>query len=154
MFSYESGLFVALCLWVFSIGSLIVKLNSLLNKNLNKIGLRISWTTQTAVPSYGVDEKSKTLKTFLFLLFSLFGLAFVITSWLYVGLSLAMYLYAKSKDYGAPEKIKNYRWMLKNVDMPVEKLLQTIYDLNEHNDTNFEEFKELSLKEIEDRKTV
>ena len=65
-----------------------------------------------------------------------------------------MYLYAKSKDYGAPEKIKNYRWMLKNVDMPLEKLLQTIYDLNELNETNFEEFKELSLKEIEGRNTV
>lgn len=153
MFSYESGVFIALCLWVFSLVSLIIKLNSLLNKNLNKIGLRISWTTQTPVPIDGFDDKNKALKLFLFILLTLCGLAYVITSWLYVVLFLLTLLYAKSKDYGAPEKIKNYRWMLKNVDMPVEKILQEIYNLDEHNDISFSEFKEQSLKEIEERRS-
>lgn len=154
MYSYESGILIALCLWIFSIGSLVIKLNSLLSKNLNKIGMKISWISQTVVPSYKADEIRKPLKIFLFILLSLFGLALVLTSWFYVGLSLIMYLYAKSKDYGVPEKIKNYRWKLKNLDMPVEKILQEIYNHDEHSETSFEEFKKFSLKEIEDYKTV
>ena len=116
--------------------------------------MKISWISQTVVPSYKADEIRKPLKIFLFILLSLFGLALVLTSWFYVGLSLIMYLYAKSKDYGVPEKIKNYRWKLKNLDMPVEKILQEIYNLDEHSETSFEEFKKFSLKEIEDYKTV
>lgn len=43
MFSYESGLLIAFLLFIYGTANVFVQLNSRMERNLNKVGMRLSW---------------------------------------------------------------------------------------------------------------
>ena len=118
MFTYEVGVAIAFLLWAYNAVMLIVSVNSLLERNLNKIGQRLSWLTLMPKEMEPEDLKRSTLAKVLKYLFIVgIGLPFVLTSWLYILLAVAGMLYRWSKDSGAPQAVREMRWKLRNLDL-------------------------------------
>jgi len=124
-FSYENGVFVASFIFIYSIIALIVQLNSQMERNLNKVGLRRSWMTRQPKPlEQKYIDRPFYRKILKFLFFIIFQLASVLLSWLGVLLTACMMAYAWSKDYGTPSEVKAFRWKMRNRDMPFEDIVK------------------------------
>lgn len=122
---YETGILAALVLWLYSTVSMFIRKNSMMEKNLNRIGRQISIT------GLGVSDmkypKEAAGKTFAKqALIAALGLLFVLSSWLYVVISGGMIAYALFKDLGVPQSIKEWRWKLKNLDMTFDEMIKEI----------------------------
>lgn len=118
MFDYETGLAIALLLWLASAVILTISINSRMNRNFNKVGQRLSWLTLTPKPISASDERRSPLSSVLkFLLVVGLGLPFVLLSWVYVAFFVGTFMYRRTKDSGAPQVVREFRWKLKNVDM-------------------------------------
>jgi hypothetical protein len=140
--TYENGLVVALLLWLFNAIMIVVSVNSQMNRNLNKIGQRLSWVTFRSKTMERYDLRRPWWKSLLkYLLIVGFNLVFTLASWLYVAGAVVMYIYAKSKDSGAPEAIRAYRWKLKNIDMSFDDMIREAMKLSEKNPEEFEQFR-------------
>lgn len=141
--TYENGVGVALLLWLFNAIMIVVNVNSQMNRNLNKVGQRLSWLTLTAKAMDRNDLTRPWWKSFLkYLLIVGLNLVFTLASWLYVAGVVVMYVYGKSKDSGAPEAIRAYRWKLKNVDMSFDDMVREVMKLSDRPPEDFEQFRE------------
>lgn len=81
MFSYESGLVIAFLLWFIGTIHTLVLINSKLQRNLIKIGQRLSWITLTPKPMEGEDLNRSTFsKTVKFIFIAGIGLVSVLLS--------------------------------------------------------------------------
>lgn len=153
MFSYEGGLVVALLIWLFSTVMLIVSINSQFERNLNKIGLRLSWVTLESKP-LDADDLCRSLvgKVFRFLLVVGIGFPFIFLSWLYVLFAVGFYIYKKSKDAGAPQSVKEFRWRLRNTDLTFDQLVKELMKLNGDDLAEFEEIRAQIISELQERR--
>ena len=152
MFDYGTGVAVAFLLWLLNAIFSIVAINSRLEHNMNKIGQRYSWLTMTMRPMSEDDEKRSTLmKIVKFTLLQLFGLVWCLTSWLSVAMIVGRYIYRWSKDSGAPQNIKEYRWKMKNMDMSFDQILRETMKLSDMDTSKFDEFKQATIDELKDR---
>lgn len=132
MFDYESGCFVAFLMFAYGSFNVFVQINSRMEKNLNKIGMRSSWLTLSPKEmTSSTDNPTFLNKLLKFLLIAFVGLLFVFLSWLQVFLFIAGYLYKASKDAGAPSYVKEYRWKLKNVDMSFDVIARESFKVAE-----------------------
>lgn len=123
-FSYENGLALAFMLWLASTVTAVVLINSRLERNLNKIGQRLSWFA--LVPkSMDAEEMQHSMfrKIFKFLFIVAIALPFVLLSWLYVVLFIGSFIYRRTKDAGAPQAVRDFRWKLRNVDMSFDEVV-------------------------------
>ena len=152
MFSYEFGLVVALLLWLYYAVMLIVSINSQFERNLNRIGQRLSWSSMRPQPMDADDlNRSLGAKVFRYLLIVGFALPFVLTSWLYVLFYLATLIYLKAKDAGAPQLVKEYRWKLRNLDLSFDQLVKETMKVNGDSTEKFEEIRAYMESELRER---
>lgn len=151
MFTYETGLLIGFFIWLYSLVNLIVSINSQFNKNLIKIGQRLSWLTLTPKMMDDKDELDKPIyiKVIKFIFIAFLGLLSVLLSWLYVVWVIGTYIYRRSKDSGVPEVIKNFRWKMRNVDMTRDQIILELFKTTERDMSEFEDFKENYISELE-----
>ncbi len=149
--SYEAGIGVALLLWLYGTVNTLISINSTLERNLNKIGQRLSWVTLSAKPMTHDDQSRSTISLVMrFVIMSLIGLASTLLSWLYVLLVVGSIVYAKSKDVGAPQTIKEYRWKLRNMDLSLDQLIRESMKIAGQSEDQFEQVKAELLQSMRD----
>lgn len=149
--SYETGLGLAFLLWLYGTVATLIAINSQFERNLNKIGQRLSWITLTPKPLTASDQSRGAIKSvFRFLILALIGLASVLLSWLYVAWFLGSMIYMKSKDSGAPQAIKEYRWKLRNMDLSLDQLIRESMKVAGQEESAFEQVKADLLQMMRD----
>ncbi|MGB3109982.1 MAG: hypothetical protein WBB40_05265 [Psychrobacter alimentarius] len=125
---YETGVTVAFLLWLYGCISTVVRKNSLLEKNLNRIGKKTSLLGSDIVDvRYPKDSASKSMLKYVAVMGV--SLILIVFSWLYVAVSLFAIFYSFRKDLGVPLVIKEYRWKLRNVDMSFDEIIKAIVQL-------------------------
>lgn len=152
MFEYESGLILAFLLWLWITISAIVSINSRMNRNLQKIGQRLSWLTMSPKP-ISPEEASQTTfrKVMKFLLLYGTGLPFVLASWLYVLYVVILLVYRKTKDSGAPQAVREFRWKLRNTDMTFDQLVKELMKVSDQDPSTFEKVKADLIHELQEQ---
>lgn len=133
---YESGLTVAFFLWLIGMGSIIVRKNSLLERNLNKIGRRTS-LLGLEIKDAKYPKPSLWILIFKFTLSVIISLPFILLSWLYVAIVFLLYAYKLMKDIGVPQQFKEYRWKLKNMDMTFDEIIKEIVKLEDLDESEY-----------------
>lgn len=122
---YEQGIVIALLLWLYTTVVMIIKKNSLMEKNLNRIGKTISIAgTGIKDIKYPKDSIGKSVAKHT--LMASIGLFLTLFSWGYVLLVGGTLIYTFMKDIGVPQSIKEWRWKLKNLDMTFDELIKEI----------------------------
>lgn len=122
---YEAGVVVALALWIAKVVFVFVQLNSVQQRNLNKVGKRLSWLTLTAKPLKKSDiDASITLKVFkFFIIWLVIPFFLIFTSWVYVFFFLAGMIYSFYRNIGKPQAVKEFQWKLKNMDLSFDQII-------------------------------
>lgn len=150
--TYENGVLIAFLLASYSTVMTVVALNSTLNRNLHRIGERLSWTNlQARVMTDDDVNQSFLYKAFKFALLTTVNFAFTLLSWLYVLFWIGQFLYQKQKDSGVPQNIKEFRWKIRNVDMTFDQLVVELAKANGIAEQDFEEYKENLITDIRNR---
>lgn len=152
MFDYETGIFVALLFWLYHAVMIVVSANSRLERNLNRMGQRLSWLTLTPKPMEPNDlSRSFIAKVFRYLLVVGIGLPFVLLSWVNVAIAVATILYRRTKDSGAPQAVRELRWKLRNTDLTFDQLVRESMKVTDEDPSKFEEFRASMINELEER---
>lgn len=152
MFDYETGLFIAFLLWLYNSVMIVVSVNSRLERNLNRMGQRLSWLTLTPKSMDPNDLSRTTLSKVLRYLFIVgIGLPFVLLSWLYVALAVGSILYRRAKDSGAPQVVREFRWKMRNADLTFDQLVKELMKVAEEDSSKFEEFRTNIVNELQER---
>ena len=152
MFDYETGIFFAFLLWLYNAVMIVVSVNSRLERNLNRMGQRLSWATLTPKPLEPDDlSLSTTSKVLRYLLVVGIGLPFILFSWLNVALAVATILYRRAKDSGAPQAVREFRWKLRNTELTFDQLVRESMKAAEEDPSKFEEFRASMVNELEER---
>lgn len=125
MFSYENGLVVSALMYVYYIINLLISINSQLERNLNKVGERISWLSLRAKPMNAGDLHPPSWKIVgKFVFIAIFQGIFVLLSWVNVLINVMVMAYGISKDRGVPTEIREFRWKLKNQDLSFDEIIR------------------------------
>lgn len=152
MFTYEAGVFLAVLLWLWSTLSVLVSINSLMNRNLKKIGQRLSWLSLQPKPiSHGEILHGGMRKTLRFLFLCGIGLPFVLLSWIYVAYSISYILYRWRKDAGAPQAVREFRWKMKNIDMSFDQIVKEMMKANDQDLSELEMVKGNIISEMREQ---
>ena len=152
MFDYETGIFFAFLLWLYNAVMIVVSVNSRLERNLNRMGQRLSWLSLTPKLMELEDlSRSATSKVLRYLLVIGIALPFVLLSWLNVGLVVATILYRRAKDSGAPQAVREFRWKLRNTDLTFDQLVRELMKVAEEDPSEFEKFRATMISEFEER---
>lgn len=152
MFSYEAGLAVSFLVWLASIISLLVSINSRLETNLNKIGQRLSWLTLTPTPMDLDDVKRSAFsKVMRFALIVGISLPLIFLSWLYVAMLAGIFVYRCTKDSGAPQVVREFRWKLKNAEMTFDQLVKEMMKVAETDPADFDKYRDNLVDELKGR---
>jgi hypothetical protein len=152
MFSYESGLLISFLLWLYWAILLLVSINSTMERNLNRIGQRLSWVTLRPKPLEATDRTSSMFgKIMKFLLITGVGLPFVLLSWVYVALFIAQFIYNRSKDSGTPQVVREFRWRMRNADLTFDQILKELMKVQGEDLANFATFRENFIQELQGR---
>ena len=123
MFTYENGLIVSFLLYCFYVFNLLMTINSLAEKNLNKVGERYSWLTLKPKLMDSNDfDRPFIKKVGKFSLVIVWHGLFVFLSWLNVCINVGYFFYSRYKDSGAPQVVKEFRWKLRNLDMTFDEI--------------------------------
>lgn len=147
---YESGLFFAFCLWMFHAVNLLVQINSTLNKNLHKVGKRLSWLTlKPESLDHSHLEQSAWWKAVKYVALQVVSLPLILLSWLYVGISVVMIIFGRMKDSGRPQAFKEFEWKMKNIDMSFDQILGEIAKSQGLSEAQAHELREATLDEME-----
>lgn len=152
LFSYENGLGIAFILWLASIVIILVSINSRFERNLNKIGQRLSWLTLTPKPMDAEEMQHLPIRKFFkFLFIVAIGLPFVLLSWLYVAFFVGTAAYNRIKDAGAPQAIRESRWKMRNVDLSFDQIVRELMKASEQDPAIFEKIRDNIAQEMADR---
>jgi hypothetical protein len=123
-----------------------------MEKNLNKMGQRISWVTLKPTPMEAADQRrSRLYKVGKFALIVLIALPFTLLSWAYVLYLVGQFLYFRARDSGVPQGVKEYRWKLRNSDMTFDQLIREAMKVQEQDPASFEQLKAELRQEMADR---
>jgi ABC-type multidrug transport system fused ATPase/permease subunit len=151
MFSYEVGLVFAFLLWLFGAINLLISINSTMERNLNRIGQRLSWLTLRPKPMEESDTRaSLSGKIMKFLFINAFGLMFVLFSWGYVALFVGQFIYNHSKDAGAPQAVRELRWRMKNTEMTLDQIIKELMKIQGEDPSSFETFKDNYIRAMQE----
>lgn len=153
MFTYENGFAIALLMWAWSFISIIIKSNSLFSKNLKKLGKKISWFDLSIADITYNDAKITRTKRVMFFIFwwVILPLPFTLTSWVYVFIVSAMFIYRITKDFGAPADVKGFRWKLRNIDMGFDQLVKELMIISNQDLSELEKVKQEIRQSIKER---
>jgi hypothetical protein len=125
---YDLGVLVAFCFWSLGLVMILVKVNSQAERNLRKVGLRHSWINfepKTMSPEHYKHRPLASVGKFV--LIAALGIPGILMSWLYVALSMGMIAYSWSKDRGAPQEVREFRWRLKNQNLSFDDLAEWLH---------------------------
>lgn len=149
---YIVGVVVALAIWIVKVVFAFVQLNSIKQRNLNKIGQRLSWITLSAKPLKKGDLDAglayKLLKFSIIWLVVPFFLIF--TSWVYVLVSLVGVLYVLYRNIGKPATIKEFQWRLSNMDLSFDQIVEGLVQSSGTNILNIDDAKDQIRKNMKD----
>jgi hypothetical protein len=149
---YETGVAVALILWVFYSVLLIVSLHSTLARNMGRVGLRLSWANLTPKEISAPDVNRSVVMTAVKVgLFVVSGLVGALFSWVTVAVQIGSFIYARMKDSGAPQTIKDYRWKMKNREMSFDEIVVEIMKITDQPSESFTDVREQMLQELAGR---
>lgn len=152
LFSYENGIGIAFILWLAGIVMTLVSINSTMERNLNRIGQRLSWLTLSPKAMDAEEVRHSTLrKIFKFLLIAAIGLLGVLLSWLYVAWFVGAIVYKRTKDAGAPQAVREFRWKMKNVDMSFDQIVREMVKVSGEDSGAFEKMRSDLAQEMTDR---
>jgi len=152
LFSYEGGIVIASMLWLAGIVIMLVTINSTFERNLNKIGQRLSWLTLNPKAMDAEEMTHSTFrKIFKFLFIVGIGLPGLLLSWLYVAWFVGAFGYKRTKDAGAPQAVREFRWKMKNVDMSFDQLVRELVKVSGEDPATFEKVRNDLIQEMEDR---
>jgi hypothetical protein len=153
VFTYENGVFISLLLYGCYLVGLVVTINSTAEKNLNKVGECHSWLTLKPVSMNSADFDRPIHKTIgRFVLVALWQGCFVLLSWVNVLFAVGALVFRFSKDYGAPQNVKDFRWKIKNYDLTFDEIILEIIKLRGLNVSDFERIRVEVLEFIEERR--
>jgi len=146
---YESGVLIAFCLWVYNSAMAVALVNSQLNKNLKKIGIRVGWLDGNPKPMTPADQKITFIKvTIKVAAFVFLGLISLLLSWVLVALYVVMMTWKFAKDSGVPEAVKNYRWVMRNKNMSRDEVIAEFMKLQGLPSENFDTYKQELLNDL------
>lgn len=146
---YETGLLFAFLSWLWGLATIVINVNSRFEKNLNKVGQRLSWLNFAPKPMEASDEGRPIWKSLgKFLLIAVIGLPFVLLSWGQVLIYIGTVIYQKSKDAGVPQSVKEFRWRMRNVDMSFDEIIKEMLKLNRKDLSEFDSTKEAVIAEM------
>ena len=153
MFSYENGLIFSFLFYCYYIFNLLMSINSIAEKNLNKVGERISWLSLKPKWMTSSDFNRPFYKTALKFIWVLIwqGL-FIFLSWLNVFINIGYMIYRYSQDSGAPQSVKDFRWKIKNYEMTFDELVLEVMKLKEIPSEEFDLVKSELLEFVEQRR--
>jgi hypothetical protein len=149
---YETGIGVAFLIWIFGGALLIASVNSRFERNLHKIGQRLSWLTLTPKPREPNDVNRPTWRScgrFLFIVG--LSLPLILLSWLYVLIWLCPLVYSKWQDMGAPASVREARWRMRNTDMTFDQIIRALMRAAEIDDAQYESYKGDLIRGVEER---
>ena len=107
MFDYENGLLFAFLLWLAYAVLLVISINSRLERNLNRMGQRLSWFTLTPKQMDVDDQSRSTLSKVLKYLFIVgISFPFIFLSWVYVAMSIGTFIKRRSVRSRAPGNLQ------------------------------------------------
>lgn len=149
---YGSGVFVALLIWLVFLIVSLVKINSQLERNLNKFGRRHSWLSLTAKPITPDDLERSTLSKILkFIFIHAVGFLSIFLSWLYVLWVVGFFIYNITQLHGTPQAVKEFRWKLKNFDLSLDQIIKEVMKIEGRDPSEFDSVKEEIMLEMRDR---
>ncbi|OYU30228.1 MAG: hypothetical protein CFE39_14625 [Comamonadaceae bacterium PBBC2] len=152
MFDYETGIFFAFLIWLYHAIMIVITVNSRFERNLNRIGQRLSWLTLMPKPMEQEDlSRSTTSKVLRYLLVIGISLLFVLLSWLNVGIAVATIIYRRTKDSGAPQAVRELRWKLRNTELSFDQLIQESMKVADQDPSTFDEFRASVIADLEER---
>jgi hypothetical protein len=148
---YETGLWMAFLTWSWGLINIVVSVNTRMEKNLNTIGQRLSWISLKP-KAMDIDDQDRPVWKSVgkFLLIAVIGLPFILLSWLQVLIFVGMILYQKSRDAGAPQVVRAFRWKLRNVDMNFDDLVRELLKAGDKPSEDFEATKASLIAEMEE----
>jgi diacylglycerol kinase len=150
--TYESGLFIAFLLWIYGLVMTLVSINSQMEKNLNKIGVRLSWVNQNAKDMTYEDVDKPFWKSVLkFLLLAAFGFVLMFLSWIQVAMTAGMIVWKWHKDSGTPQVIKEFRWKMRNLDLTRDQVIEELAKTDGIAPENYETYKQTLLQQMRER---
>ena len=76
------------------------------------------------------------------------GLIGIFFSWISVAVAAAGFAYKVSKDYGAPQYVKEFRWKIRNCEMNFDQMVQEMMKLDPEGTTTFEQYKEALQRDL------
>lgn len=152
---YETGVAVAFLLWAVGMVVLIASLHSTYERNLNKIGMRLSWA-KMAPKEMSSDDLNQSWILKLTKATSVLGLGLVgaLLSWITVVAQVGSFLYARVKDSGAPQAVKDYRWKMKNMDMSFDQIVVEIMKVTDQSPESFREVRDQMRQELLERGVI
>lgn len=139
---YEIGVYLSLFYWLYQSIFLIILINSQMEKNLNKVYQRLSWSTFRVKQIEKYEELHphifKTIMKYIFIV-SL-KLLFIFFSWVYLFYVFVNTMFNRYKQDGEPEVMKTFRWRMRNSNLSYEQILQELYKI-ELTNNSFDDFK-------------
>lgn len=149
---YFSGVVIASLIWVYRVMYSIVLITSQMERNLNKMGQRLSWATLRPTRLDKSDLNRPWWSSMArFTLIHGIELPFVFLSWLIVLITGGMYGYQISKDAGAPQAIREFRWKLRNVDLSLDDLVRHSMQIAGQPESMFDEIRAAMMDDLRDR---
>jgi len=153
---YETGLIIAMAIWLFKIVWAYQHLNSNVNSNLNQIGQRISWLDFKTKPITKEHlQEGLFYKVIKFLvIWVIVPFVFALTSWVYVVYSLGVFLYRKSVDSGKPAVVKEMQWRMRNQSLNFDQVVEVMIKANNMDETKIEEYKQAIRNEMRNKDII
>ena len=148
MFDYESGVLVSFIIWFLSAIYLIIRINSTHEKNLHKIGRRLSWITLTQ-KELNIEYVNKPIykKVAKFIFIQALSFISIFLSWLYVVYFFGFTLFILYKKIDMPQSIRSCRWKLNNIDMSFDAIVKELVNSSVEQ-ADYETFKEQIMKDM------
>lgn len=151
MFDYETGIFFAFLLWLYNAIMIVVSVNSRWERNLNRIGQRLSWLTLTEA-----DGLRRPITIYCFentqVPINRRNQPPLCPSRLAQrSTAIATIIYRRAKDSGAPQAVREFRWKMKNADLTFDQLVKEMMKISEDDSSKFEEFRTTIVNELEER---
>jgi hypothetical protein len=139
---YEIGVYFSLFYWLYQSIFLIILINSQMEKNLNKVYQRLSWSTFRTKQIESYDEVHphifKMIMKYIFII--LVNLLLIFLSWVYLFYVFVNTMFNRYKRDGEPEVMKTFRWRMRNSNLSYEQILQELYKI-ELTNNSFDDFK-------------
>lgn len=150
---YEAGVGIAFLMWAGYVAHMLASLNSKMQRNLNRIGQKLSWTTLRPKAMEQNDQHPVAWgwTAIKFIGCVAVSLPLVLGSWLYVLWVGARLTYAHFKDAGAPQNVKEYRWKLRNCDLTFNQIIKETLKMADLPNVTFEQAKYEMIEQMKGR---